>query len=84
MFPYIYKWNMAIGDLFIYEEQEQKQKMCMSEEKRRANLQLLLTFEVNVPEAILSSGIEGISWVAWLLLLLHLIQPCRMHILSLE
>lgn len=52
---------MAIGDLFIYEEQEQKQKMCMSEEKRRANLQLLLTFEVNVPEAILSSGIEGIS-----------------------
>lgn len=40
-------------------EEGKQRKKCMSIEKRRANLQPLLTFEAYLPEAIFSAGIES-------------------------
>jgi len=50
---------MTIDDLLMQEAQKCKQKTCMPEEKKRANLQPLITFEAVLPEEMLSIGIEG-------------------------
>lgn len=52
---------MTIGGIFVQEEQEHEKKYAYQKQKRRTNLELLLTFAAIVPEAILSAGIEDIS-----------------------